>query len=48
MHVNEIIEVWKFVHFISPEMPAPHLPQKDIIATISQLKTDMENIKKRL
>lgn len=48
MHVDEIIEVWRFVHFISQEMPAPRLPQNDLIASISRLREDVETLKKKI
>jgi hypothetical protein len=43
--VNEIKEVWKFVNYISSELPEPKLPKEDLITTVANLKHDMDKIK---
>ncbi|MCG8701992.1 MAG: LexA family transcriptional regulator [Bacteroidales bacterium] len=43
--VNEIKEVWKFVHYISSELPEPMLPQDELLKTVANLKSDMHRIK---
>lgn len=43
--VEEIVEVWKFVHYISPDMPQPRYPQQELITTINRLKEDMDILK---
>lgn len=48
LHANDIVEIWRFTHYISEDIPSPGHPQNDLIATISQLKADVENIKKKL
>jgi transcriptional regulator with XRE-family HTH domain len=46
--VNEVKEVWKFVHYISSEIPEPALPQEELLKTVANLKKDMSIVKRRL
>jgi phage repressor protein C with HTH and peptisase S24 domain len=46
--VKEIREVWKFVHYISSEIPDPLLPQNDLIRTINNLRQEVDIIKQRM
>jgi len=48
VHINDIHEIWKFVHYISSEIPDPIIPEKDIIKTVTNLKHEMEIIKNRV
>jgi hypothetical protein len=48
VHVNEIKEIWKFVNYISNELPDPVLPEKQIIQSIALMKNDLERIKAKL
>jgi hypothetical protein len=48
VHVNEIREVWKFVNYISSEIPDPVLPREDLLATVARLKKDMNLIKHQM
>ncbi|MEX0981796.1 MAG: LexA family transcriptional regulator [Bacteroidales bacterium] len=43
--VTDIKEVWKFVHFISQELPEPVLPENELVRTVAGLKQDMQRIK---
>ncbi len=45
VHVHEIREVWKFVHYISAEIPDPVIPKDDLMRTVAGLKQDMNAIK---
>lgn len=45
LHVSEVKEVWKFVHYISNELPEPVLPQTELLRTVASLKNDMYRIK---
>lgn len=45
LHVSEIKEVWRFVHFISNELPEPVLPQNELLRTVASLKNDMSKVK---
>ena len=46
--VKDIREVWKFVHFISQELPEPVLPENELVRTVAGLKQDMQRIKNRV
>jgi transcriptional regulator with XRE-family HTH domain len=46
--LNEIREVWKFVNYISSEIPDPVLPREDLLATVARLKKDMNIIKRQM
>ncbi len=48
VHVSEVKEIWKFVNFISNELPEPVLPEKQIIQSITEMKNDLERIKAKL
>jgi transcriptional regulator with XRE-family HTH domain len=48
VHVNEVKEIWKFVNYISNELPEPVLPEKQIFQSIAVMKNDLEKIKARL
>ena len=45
IHVHEIREIWKFVHFISHEIPEPVIPENQLVRTVAGLKQDMERMK---
>jgi transcriptional regulator with XRE-family HTH domain len=46
--VSEIKEIWKFIHFISKELPEPMLPQNELLKTVASLKNDMDKVKSRI
>jgi transcriptional regulator with XRE-family HTH domain len=48
VHVNEVKEIWKFVNYISNELPEPVMPEKQIFQSIAAMKNDLERIKAKL
>ncbi len=48
VHINEVKEIWKFVNYISSELPEPVLPEKQLLQSISVMKNDLERIKAKL
>ena len=48
VHINEVKEIWKFVNYISNELPEPVLPEKQIFQSIALMKNDLERIKAKL
>jgi transcriptional regulator with XRE-family HTH domain len=48
VHVNDIREVWKFVNYISNELPDPVMPEKQLIQTVANIKSDLERIKAKI
>ena len=47
MHVSEIREIWKFVNYISSEIPDPMIPPDELIKTVAGLKKDLEYSEKQ-
>jgi hypothetical protein len=45
IHAGEIREIWKFIHFISHEIPEPVIPENQLVRTVASLKQDMERMK---
>jgi transcriptional regulator with XRE-family HTH domain len=48
VHVNEIREIWKFVNFISSEIPDPMISPDELIRTVAGLKKDLNYLKSRM
>ncbi len=48
VHVNDIREVWKFVNFISSQIPEANSPMEQLSNQFIQLKKEVETIKSKL
>ena len=48
LSVVEIREIWRFIHYISDELPSGEISQANIAYTLSQLKQDVALIKNKL
>lgn len=48
VHISDVKEIWKFVNYISSEIPDPVIPEKQIIQSITLMKNDLERIKAKL
>ncbi|MFZ2338620.1 MAG: LexA family transcriptional regulator [Bacteroidales bacterium] len=48
IHIKEVKEIWKFVNYISSELPEPVIPEKQIFQSIAIMKNDLQRIKARL
>lgn len=48
VHVSDVKEIWKFINYISSELPDPVIPEKQLISTVAGLKHDLQRIKSRL
>lgn len=48
IHVQEIREIWKFVHFISHAIPEPVIPENQLVRTVASLKQDLDRLKMNL
>ena len=48
VHINDVKEIWKFVNYISSELPEPVLPEKQLFQSIAVMKNDLEKIKAKL
>jgi len=43
--IKEIREIWKFVHFISSEMPETNQPRQNLEKAVADIKRDVEHLK---
>lgn len=43
--VGEILEIWKFTHYISSEMPEPNLSRDQLSSTVMQLQREVSMLK---
>jgi len=48
VHINEVKEIWKFVNYISSELPDPVLPEKQLIQAVASMKNDLERLKAKI
>ena len=48
VQVSEIKEIWKFVNYISSEIPDPMIPPDELIRTVAGLKKDLNTLKSRM
>lgn len=48
VHITDIKEMWKFVNYISNEVPDPVIPENHVMSTVAGLKQDLEKLKARL
>ena len=48
VNIGDVKEIWKFVNYISNELPEPALPEKQIIQSIAEMKNDLQRIKAKL
>ncbi len=48
IHIKEVKEIWKFVNYISSELPEPVMPEKQIFQSIAIMKNDLQRLKARL
>jgi transcriptional regulator with XRE-family HTH domain len=46
--VNDIREIWKFVHYISPELPSEQMGMATLVKTLADLRQDVAQIKANL
>lgn len=46
--ITEVLEVWKFVNFISSELPEPNLSKDDIANTVMNLQREVTELKSRM
>ena len=48
INVKDVREIWKFVHYISAEMPEPNLHKNEIISSIETLTREVAQLKTQL
>ncbi len=45
VHANDILEIWKFVNYISPELPEVRLDDKELSKTLQGLQQEVHELK---
>lgn len=48
VNVSNIKEIWKFVHFISPDLPDYNLSREYLLSTIMELEEELNKVKRKL
>ncbi|MBK7172490.1 MAG: LexA family transcriptional regulator [Bacteroidales bacterium] len=46
--IKDVREIWRFVHYISAELPEPNLPRNEFASSLATLKKEMAEIKAKL
>lgn len=46
--ISEVKEIWKFVNYISAELPDPSLPEEHLLSVVSKLKRNVEKLNLRI
>jgi phage repressor protein C with HTH and peptisase S24 domain len=46
IEIKDIKEVWKFVNYISGELPTEGMTMEALVSTVMQLKSDMDSFRK--
>lgn len=47
VHAREVLEIWKFVHYISSDLPTPQLNQEQITTSLLKLQREVEALKSK-
>jgi len=48
IHVNEIREVWKFIHYISAELPEEQTSESRMMEDIAEIRKEVKGISEKL
>jgi transcriptional regulator with XRE-family HTH domain len=48
VHVKDIREVWKFVHFVSSQIPEPNVPKDELTRTVISMQRELKDIQMKL
>jgi transcriptional regulator with XRE-family HTH domain len=48
VNVKDIREVWKFVHYVSSEIPEPNLPKDELTKTVISMQKELKEIQMKL
>lgn len=46
--IADVKEIWRFVHYISSEMPQPNQEKQDLVDTVKQLRKEVQSIQTQL
>jgi transcriptional regulator with XRE-family HTH domain len=45
VNISEVKEIWKFVNYISSQLPEPIIPEKQLMQTVAGMKHDLDRLK---
>ncbi len=48
VYVQDIREVWKFIHYISSELPEPTIPENHLLSMVARLKKDVDRLSRQV
>jgi archaellum component FlaC len=48
VHANDILEIWKFVNYISPELPEVRMDDQGLSRSIQALQQEVHTLKNTL
>ncbi len=48
VHISNVREIWRFVHYISEELPEPVLPEKQLLRTVASMKHDLQQLRRTI
>jgi transcriptional regulator with XRE-family HTH domain len=48
VHANDILEMWKFVNYISPELPEIAIPENDLAKSVKGIQKEVNELKSML
>ena len=43
--INNVLEIWKFVHFISAELPEPNLSRDELTRSVQDLRKEVSQLR---
>ena len=48
VEVSQVLEIWKFVHFISAELPEPNLSRDELARSVVDLRKEVNHLRKAM
>jgi transcriptional regulator with XRE-family HTH domain len=48
IEISQIREIWKFIHYISSEIPEPNIPKEKLVEEVHNLKKQVKDIQTKL
>jgi hypothetical protein len=48
VQVGQVLEIWKFVHFISAELPEPNLSRDELARSVVDLRKEVSHLRKAM
>ena len=48
VHANDVLEIWKFVNYISPELPEVKMDDQDVSKSLQELQKEIQSLKQSI